>query len=208
VLNTFDFVSSACAYIRENGYTNGRDAETQGIRSTGKSVLADILESDGEVPSGYGVTEDDEQTAQDALDWIRDMPEDERSTGYLRSLHKVASEPTVSFKSANMLASLPRTFCDHLDRAENAQDYSSSEFVGTVGERHMTTGTVREIRTGIRNKWNPGKPSNLIHFTDGKGNLLVWFTSKAVTVSVGDDVLIEGKVKRHETRDGIDQTQI
>ena len=62
--------------------------------------------------------------------------------------------------------------------------------------------------TGIRNRFNPEKPNNLTHFTDGKGNLFVWFTTKAITFNVGDSFLMEAKVKKHDTYNGIDQTAI
>lgn len=208
MISTFDFVASCAARIREHGYVNGTDAEKEGIRTTGKQVLADMLESNGCAPESYGVTEDDEQAAEEALAWIRDLPETEREKGYLRKLYKVADEANVSFNGANMLASLLRTYFDQMERAANAQDYSGSEFVGTPGERTMFLATVREIRTGIRNRFNPDKPNTLIHFTDAKGNLLVWFTTKAVGFDVGDELPIEAKVKRHEERDGIKQTQI
>jgi uncharacterized OB-fold protein len=46
----------------------------------------------------------------------------------------------------------------------------------------------------------------MIEFCDNSGNVLVWFTSSAPEVEIGDRVRLTGTVKRHGEYQGVRQT--
>lgn len=96
--------------------------------------------------------------------------------------------------------------------AEQARrDAKPKGHVGEIGQRLRNLNVrVVMIRQYESQNYVTGAPESktIIKFEDVSGASLVWFTTSWTTLQEGDQVSLTGTVKKHDTRDGEDQTII
>lgn len=81
-----------------------------------------------------------------------------------------------------------------------------SQHVGTVGERiRDLLVTVQMQRVIGSNEWGD---SVLVKFVDEAGNILTWITSKGSDYQNGEQALLTGTVKSHDTYNGVLETKL
>ena len=86
--------------------------------------------------------------------------------------------------------------------AEDAE--STSEWVGTVGEKYLDTVTL------VRKGWCDTRfgGSNIYTFKDADGNEIVWFTSTRLAKEVGDTFKVKATIKTHNEYKGKKNTVV
>jgi len=114
----------------------------------------------------------------------------------------------LSPKQMKWVRNMPREMAKRArSRLEAQEARKGSEWVGSLGERlHLLPVTVM-FETHIEGEWGTSK---LVKFTDPDGNELGWFGSGADIwdLKKGDEVLLTGTVKKHDTYQGIKQTML
>lgn len=148
-------------------------------------------------------TEDDAETAEAAIAWVRELDEDALVSDYLYNLYTVVKQDTIRNRQMGLAASAISAYSRAMERElklkAREQKSADSEHVGTVGEKVTGTMTlVKEIR--INDYYNGGtKP---LYVFDFDGNEVKWFSSRDISgLSQGWTGTVTGTVKKHETHD-------
>jgi hypothetical protein len=103
---------------------------------------------------------------------------------------------------------MPGEMAKRAKAREDAQEArKGSEWVGSVGERLRGLAVTVMFETHIESEWGGAK---LVKFTDGDGNEFGWFGSGVAIYDLkkGDEVILTGTVKKHDTYQGIKQTML
>lgn len=153
------------------------------------------------------ITDGDYSFVDEALDWIANV--DDKGNDYLYNLKMISRQDEVMSKHFGFLASLIPAYQRYLSseaekkvRAENQKD---SEYVGEVKKRMSFDVKCVFIKL-VDTMYGT---STVLKFIDKDGNNLVWFGSGAITdYDLNEEYTIKGTVKKHETYNGIKQTQI
>lgn len=79
-----------------------------------------------------------------------------------------------------------------------------SNYIGTVGEKIESAATVRNIKEMSTMFGN----TSLVEMEDDDNNILNWWTSTSLDFKEGDEIIISGKVKKHDEFKGTKITTI
>jgi hypothetical protein len=132
-------------------------------------------------------------------------------TDYEWNLAVAVRQPLVSSKLAGIVASLVPYYLREVERQvvreAELKKVADSQFVGQVGDRLITKVTCAKVITvGENSEWGVSYLHRLI---DDNGNALVWFSSNAGNnLNPGKTVTVKGTVKKHETRNNVNQTTL
>lgn len=94
-------------------------------------------------------------------------------------------------------------FCDAI-RASNTEVVSN--YIGEVGQKVETTVTLKRVSFFETNYGYYGTTVAILCFEDNNGNVIVWKTSSAPNIDVGDTMTIRGTVKELGEYKGVKQT--
>jgi hypothetical protein len=114
----------------------------------------------------------------------------------------------LSPKQMKWVRNMPGEMAKRAKAREDAQEArKGSEWVGSVGERLRGLAVTVMFETHIESEWGGAK---LVKFTDGDGNEFGWFGSGVAIYDLkkGDEVILTGTVKKHDTYQGIKQTML
>ena len=150
-------------------------------------------------------------SAAAALEWIRNIDEEERNKNeYIRNLYVVCSDRYTDYRSLGILVSLTTAYLRHIEQIAayekkqkaQAEEKAASGHIGTVGQRL----TVATNNFACVSSWDGYYgPTYLYKFTDESGNVFIWYASS----SVNDEdrvTSITGTVKEHSEFNGLKQT--
>lgn len=193
-------------------YRSTRDRVTDYFwieRALGKrrEELQDEMDSVGfNAGSEYAVS-----TTDAALDWIRNISEDELARNeYLRNLHVICSDEYTEYRSLGILVSLTTAWDRHLGKIaayekkqkELNEQKVASGYVGNVGERIDINVKTFQCVSSWENQFGM---TFLYKFTDEQNNIFVWYASSGVEDE--ENVRsIKGTVKDHSEYQGVKQT--
>lgn len=203
-----DFLAMVAAQIRELGYVSAAQARDsiRPIMSTGREVFMGATDRNADVRERYSepVTDDDRKLATDAVAWVHGLAE---VSDYIHNVRMQIAKQIVDSRSANTLASLVQTYRKHLGmKAERAQKLNEYLPGATVGQRlvalEVTLVGDSSFMTDFGRKWN-------MRFEDAAGRTILWrTTSPGDGYTVGDRVLLTGKVKALGEYKGTLQTEL
>lgn len=114
----------------------------------------------------------------------------------------------LSPKQMKWVRKLPREMAGRAKAREEVQEArKGSAWVGDVGERLRGLSVTVMFETHIESEWGGAK---LVKFTDTDGNEFGWFGSGVAIYDLkkGDEVILTGTVKKHDTYQGIKQTML
>ncbi len=148
--------------------------------------------------------EQDIETAANALEWIRALPESEL-TGYIGNVAAACQSDTFRTKHDGLVASLvgaayPKAMGFEQARKERAEK-PASQYLGTVKER-LNGLELKVIRMSYQeSRYSEGYTTFCI-FEDASGNNVIWSASKDLEgdFSEGDTIIVDGTVKNHNVR--------
>ena len=188
-------VSCASSLIREYGFHSSQDME----KATWKFIL--------ETMDRYNtyVTKEDEQEAEDAINWILSLDEDEQNnSSYLFNLYQICKNEFCTERYFGFLASLIPAYRKTV--VSKKVKTKSSNYVGNVGDKITSNVTITK-RLCFDSFYGS---CYIILMKDSEGNTLKWKTSKPLNALYreGIQITVTGTVKDHEDYRGEKQTSL
>lgn len=198
--------ASACA-IREFGWTSRGQVRGTGGLSTSDYAM-DIYSGrpitiDGHKRS-FSTTDEDITVAEKALSWAAQI-DPETDSDYLLNIHRISELTYAPMNCAGLAASIVSSYQREQGRlATQKLAQAQSRHVGTVGKRQsFGPCTVQKIVT-IDGHYG----TSFLHiFRDASGNVFNWFATNE-RLEEGRTYQLTGSVKKHDTRNGIAQTNL
>lgn len=150
-------------------------------------------------------TPDDFDLGRAALNWARDLSEDDLGTSdYLYNLKVIAQLDGFIWRQTGLAASMIKAYQRYLGETLKRLNAADSQHVGEIKKRSMWT----NLLCTDRYEWESQYGVTYLHkFTDADGNVIVWRTG---TYFLEPGMTYEGKatVKAHDEYKGIKQTVI
>lgn len=203
---TKEFVSYAAALIDKYGYVSKTMAEDCYGEVTPTVFLIDSFIDD--VRKGDEcVLEKHETLAEKAIEWCKNLNDDEIKSPYLLNLRELCRDDFCTSRHWGMLVSLVPTYKREIEKREAAKKTVPSEYISEVGTR--TTFDVKllaDITFEDFNCYARDIITKHVVKMDCGGNVLVWITEKHPHKEIGDTFKITGTVKEHSEYKGVKQT--
>jgi hypothetical protein len=205
-----EFLAFCIAQVRHDGFISrkkAREEEERGnyLRSTATAALNALhptyhngkpQRQPWEVP-----VEDDYQVAEKVANWCVALKDRDPASlnDFMHNLKVATATGYVGGRKAGIAAAAVPAY---RRETEPKDDFSKSRHVGQKGERVEGNAKLVKIFT-----FNGQFGETYLHkfLTEG-GNLVVWFASKPSGMLEGNSYQIRGTVKKHDVRDGIQQT--
>ena len=92
---------------------------------------------------------------------------------------------------------------DKIEEYNAAHNDSKSEWVGEEKERLRDLSVTVKGLSGFDGMYGW---TSVVTFEDEDENIFVWFTSKELSIAIGENVTLTGTVKEHKTYKGVKQT--
>lgn len=214
-----EFLALAACFIRLYGFRSRKTAEQNpGLESTSGSI-SDWLSStpsqrEKHFKPPVKVEDGDKQQAAEVYSWLQSLAErDTTGNDYMYNLSLLGRGATFTSRNFGLATSAIPTWAREMEREINrkkrlASD-AASEYVGTVGERLVFTGTL-VYTTELESDFGV---TTLYKFKTVEGNVIVYFASRKVDIGgkdieMGQTVTLKGSVKQHEVRKEIKQTRV
>lgn len=147
---------------------------------------------------------EDENNAHDALQWIKDMSEDEYlKNTYLFNIRQIVDAEYCTADHIGLISSIPVAYNKSKISRIEKKNKKESTFVGELGDK-ITVSVVMKNSIPYDSIYGGG----YIHlFIDAEGNTFKWSTQKCLRdVAVGDPLEISGIIKDHDEYRGEKQT--
>ena len=142
------------------------------------------------------ITDNDRDTANKHINWIRNLPDSECRSEYLRNLKAICRQDRICWKERGYVASISVAF----NKNNRQAVASNSQHVGQLGEKLDLK--VKIVRV------SPTRFGHMFKMTDAGGNIFVYFGTHRSFGNEGDVIKITGKVKKHDTFMGTKQTTL
>lgn len=188
-------VSCAASLIREYGFHSSQEFE----KATWKFIL-DTMDK-----YNTYVTEDDEKEAENAINWILGLSEDEQTkSSYIFNLYQICKSEYCSERHFGFLASLIPAY--HKANVQKKVVENKSNYIGSIGEK-----ITREVTITKRLCFDSIYGSCwIILMKDNEGNTLKWKTSKCLDQKYveGCKTTVTGTIKEYEEYRGEKQTAL
>jgi len=209
-----DYLATVALCIREYGWTSRTMArESYKLISATADEASMIMHPDrfankDEIPEP---NDTDRETAKNALNWIRNLPEEKLDNDYLINLRVLCERDYVesNHRHQGLVASLISAYSRAVERelklARQAKSNANSKHFGTVGKREEFNLTLIFERE-VESDWGG---SIMYKFEDTDGNAAVWFCSGApLDMGIGETKRVKATVKKHNGYNGQNQTQL
>lgn len=191
-----EIVSCAAYLIRTEGFHSSQEDE-----ATWKYI--------NEFNFKY-VSENDNKTAEDAINWIINLSEDELINSYLFNLSSICKAGFCTQRHFGLLASLIVSYEKYLRTLRNNESTKESNYFGNIGDKISIE--VELVKTIC---YESVYGSGYFHlFSDSEGNIFKWSTNKSLNLSDGSRIqdgsklLLKGTIKDHEEYRNQKQTTI
>ena len=193
-LDVYEVLGRAIYLMRKNGYIPSSEANSS------KDKLIDMVSAHKECSA------EDYAAAVLMGEEILSIPEDEFGFSPLRNVQVLLKSGYCKFAHFGFLAYAPlgvKRYEEKMkkiaERDAQKQKERSSEWIGEVGKRLVIDLNEMNLLTSWENAWGY---TYLYKMVDNNGNVMVWYSSKAV-----DEMSkIKATVKDHTERDGVKQT--
>jgi hypothetical protein len=209
------FLAWTSSVIRKDGWTSAKEAYESDFKEATKSrVLYFLIPPMVELKAWerereeYRPQERDEKRADKAIDWVRELPQEETDgNDYLYNLNLVGRAGFVTPKTAGLAASMIKAHAKaeerELERRKQAEWVN--EHLGEVGRRQEFTVTCDRIHETEGHYGTTG-----IHkLRDPDGRALTWFASGSANwLEEGCWYVIKATVKKHDEYKGRKQTTV
>jgi hypothetical protein len=186
--------------IRKHGWvSSGKAKDDPSLCPTWLSAFAAF--KDGRGRKGKPSAEDCDQV-EPCLLWVRDiLARKDSLNDYQHNLVVVLAGDWLPYDVLPLAASVIPVWKRMMDRLREA-DASPSKFQGEVGKRYDFVLTMQYHWASEPGQWGV---SHLHKFTDGGGNVFVWWTGRKACEE-GRTYRVRGTVKDHQEYQGIEQT--
>jgi hypothetical protein len=213
---TEEVMTLAACSIRLEGWRSATAAKASGGESTSSSVAAWVsssAEAQSKWKNPLRASEADRETAKTVCEWLAALESRTELNDYFYNLSLLGQGATITSKGFGLACSAIPTYLREMEREINRrkrmEEDSQSVYVGEVGTRIKITATL--VHT-----MDFGSDFGVTHmykFKDESGNVLVWFASSVYwnpatgqDIAMGDTVVLNASIKKHEDFRGIKQT--
>ena len=157
---------------------------------------------------GIEMNHGDIDFANKALEWCKNLTNEECTSSYLYNLREICRTDTISGFAGvcGMLASLIPTYQKYLREKMEKEAIDGGNYVAEIGQRISAIVTLKDFRTYNAYDFRGGEVVKKIYTFDFNGNTLVWFTDRFFELNIGDSISLTGTVKEHKEYNSIKQT--
>jgi hypothetical protein len=194
-INVEDFLGYVAMTIRTRGWVSGGMAFRDDALVATRVVAFGLMMDNNERPSA-----DDTLIARNALEWARDLAMQDDLNDYLHNINVVAGSTYCEHRSLGLAASIVPAY----QRSCVPTRAKSETWIGEPGKK--IRGRVVVERAMVFDTMY-GRKTMYIFRTDS-GAVIKWSTTVSAGLSVGETVVLSGKVKDHETYKGEKQTTV
>ena len=188
------FLAQVASTIGKGGFVSAKEAKAKGVMSTGEDSSWALI--DGQ-PS---FNEADLALAELALDYVRNY---EGDNSFLKGLRTVAGFDEIGVQQADRAAWIIPAYNRSVQEQTPDGFGADSEFVGEIGGEHAFRGTVAMVRM-VNTRFGP---KQIVTLADKANNVFTyWPSNRTLDLEAGQAVRCVGKVKAHQTYNGVKQT--
>jgi hypothetical protein len=201
------YLEIVSAVIRNFGWVSKTRSREEGITPTAWAAQDGMNDPSLLKDAGISVTDQDVETANNALEWARGPLVDlaENGNDYFYNLAIVCDQEFVHRRQLGLLASLIPTWeREIVTKAREDEARATSEHVGEIKERLDLTLTCD--KTVIIDGYMPDTLASINIMSDENGNVFVWKSS--TILDEGHTYRIIGTVKAHDEYNGVAQTHL
>lgn len=203
-ISLLGYLAHVHAIIRTVGWMSKKDAEIRGERPTAGRATENMFPLPRYRHLAIPLTDKDHAVAAAARDWAQALT---GKSDYEYNLSVVAASDYIEWNEIGLAASMISGLFRHqeaeLKRVERVKSLKGSQHLGTVGERLKA---VPALVYGYRSFEGRYGATHMFRLRTVDNSVLVWFASSAQDCSIGDNVVLDGTVKKHDEYEGIAQT--
>jgi hypothetical protein len=199
------YLAHVHACIRKCGFVSSKDSEIRGTQRTSSMAIQNMFPLPRARHLSIPLIAQDHEIAEQAVAWVRGInrPRDD----YEYKLTVVAAENFITHRELGLAASMVPGLFRHqeqaIKRADRVVSFSNSQHIGVVGERLFG---VEATMCGYNSFESKYGATHLYRLRTPNGNVLTWFASSAQALAIGDQVQLDGTVKKHDEHQEIRQT--
>lgn len=205
-INLLTFLAHVHAVIRKIGWVSKKNAEASfdQRRSTASAAIENMFPLPKYRHLAIPLTERDRAVAIEAQAYGAGLT---GKTDYEYNLSIIARDEYLTHNSVGIAASMvPALFRfqeAELKRAERLNSLKGSQHLGKVGERLRD---VALLLYGVYSFESAYGATTVYRFRDAQDNVVLWYASSNQELIIGDRVVLDGTIKKHDVYKGINQT--
>jgi hypothetical protein len=201
------YLAHVHAVIRKLGWVSKKDSDIKQIRSTAGQAMENMFPLPKYRHLAIPLTDRDHAVAEQAQAYAAALS---GKTDYEYNLSIVARDEFITYNSTGLAASMVPALFRHqeaaLKRPDRPASTVGSRHLGKVGERmHGVTAVVSSYRALPPDRYGS---MHIYHLLTPQNDVLVWFASNAQEFKIGDHVVLDGFVKKHDVYKGTNQTVV
>jgi hypothetical protein len=201
------YLAHVHAVIRKLGWVSKKEADLKQTRSTAGQAMENMFPLPKYRHLAIPLTDRDHAVATDAQAYAAALT---GRTDYEYNLSIVARDEFITHNSTGLAASMVPALFRHqetaLKRTERLGSTAGSRHLGTVGERLKgVAALVSSYRALPPERFGS---VHVYHLRTPQNDVLVWFASSVQEFKIGDRVMLDGYVKKHDNYQGVNQTVV
>lgn len=215
-VETLDFLAHVALQVREHGWVS-KSSGTPKNPPTIEVVTANWSARRHFAPTYKSPSEQDQQTASDAMAWAKNLDADALTRSeYLENLNVLASQEYTPRRRLAFLASLINAYQkaqDDIQRAQTTAKIASGlvggGHIGVVGKRDTFLFKYADVKILGDSQYNRYATRKLVRLEDEHGRQAVWYTESGIDrtqIDFGEWLVCKATVKEHSEYRGVPQT--
>lgn len=199
------YLAHVHACVRKYGWVSAKEADLRDTQRTASAAIDNMFPLPKYRHLAIPLIDKDREVAAQAIDWVRGIATPRGDYEY--NLTVIGAAEFITYRdlglAASMIAGLFRHQEQAIRRAARLGSLTNSQHIGAVGERLRN---VEALVYGYRSFESRFGATHMFRLRTADNNVLVWFASSAKEVSIGDHVVLDGTVKKHDVYENINQT--
>lgn len=198
-----EFMSVVAQFIIDHGYVK-RSETNQGTASDawGQFFLNPSIKED--MDRKIDISDRAVKLAKKTLKFISEFTEYDLKNEFKYNIHVTYKQKFVELKYTGVMSYAVQMYLNHVSKMEEVNKLKISKHVGEVKERREF-----DLEFIAINSYESQYGENFFYkFVDEIGNLIVWSTTKVLSMDIGTKIKLKGTVKKHDEFQGVKQTYI
>jgi len=188
------FLAQVASTIAKGSFVSAKEAKAKNVMSTGEDSSWALIDRQPSFKDAH------QGLADQALAYIRGY---EGDNSFLKGLKTVSTYDEIGLQQADRVAWIIPAYIRTLQEQVPEGFGADSEFVSEIGEEHAFRGTVAMVRS-VNTRFGP---KQIVTLVDKANNVFTyWPSNRVLALEVGQAVRVVGKIKAHQTYNGIKQT--
>lgn len=199
-LDIIDFVAYAINNVNAYGYVSAKN-ESIDKMSTKESVINDLFDTTCKI------TDEDKTESKRIIEYVKDiLSRKNQLTDYEFNILKLIESGRMKLNHSGYIVSIIPLYNKIMGESVSTKEKSQSNFIGEENQKINNVNCIVTFENKYENNFNG---YTYLYKFDSDGNVITYFSSRDLFLSVGDNVIIlSATVKKHDTYNGINQTVI